>query len=70
MITVWTMIGSYNYVLYTNDTAWLSQNWDKYLKAMNFIYGKVDSVGLLNVTGLRDWARWQTGYNNSQAQMM
>jgi glycogen debranching enzyme len=68
---MWTMIGTYNYVLYSNDTVFLQQNWDKYLLAMDFIYGKVTySSGLLNVTGLRDWARWQTGFNGSEPQMM
>ncbi len=64
------MIGTYNYVLYTNDTVFLSQNWQGYLKAMNYIYGKVQPPGLLIVTGTRDWARWQTGYNMSEAQMI
>ncbi|TAQ89348.1 hypothetical protein B7494_g2346 [Chlorociboria aeruginascens] len=67
---MWTMIGTYNYVLYTNDISFLLQNWPKYLKAMDFIYDKLDNVGLLNVTGIRDWARWQQGYNNSEANMM
>lgn len=65
------MIGTYNYMLYTNDTEFLEHNWDGFLRAMDFIYGKVTySSGLLNVTGTRDWARWQQGYNNSEAQMM
>jgi len=68
---MWTMIGTHNYVLYTNDTAFLEKNWDGYLHAMKFIYGKVTyPSGLLNVTGTRDWARWQQGYNNTEAQMM
>jgi len=67
---MWSMIGTYNYVLFTNDTDFLTLNWAGYQKAMDFIYGKVDSTGLLNVTGIRDWARWQQGYNNSEAQMM
>ncbi|EPS27744.1 putative alpha-L-rhamnosidase [Penicillium oxalicum 114-2] len=68
---MWSMIGTYNYVLYTNDTVFLSKNWEKYLAAMKFIYGKVTyPSGLMNVTGLRDWARWQQGYNNSEAQMI
>jgi len=54
---MWSQIGTYNYVLYTNDTAFLSYNWAKYQLAMGFILGKVDSSGLLNVTGIRDWAR-------------
>jgi hypothetical protein len=68
---MWSMIGTHNYVLYTNDTAFLETNWDGYLLAMDFIYGKVTyPSGLLNVTGIRDWARWQQGYNNTEAQMM
>ncbi|KAL2014785.1 hypothetical protein VTN00DRAFT_2310 [Thermoascus crustaceus] len=68
---MWTMIGTYNYVLFTNNTEFLLRNWNGYRKAMDFIYGKVDSdSGLLNVTGIRDWARWQQGFNNSEAQMI
>lgn len=68
---MWTMVGTYNYVLFTNDTDFLHRNWDGYRRAMDFVYGKVTyPSGLLNVTGIRDWARWQQGFNNSQAQMM
>ncbi|PLB46847.1 Six-hairpin glycosidase [Aspergillus steynii IBT 23096] len=68
---MWSMIGTYNYFLYTNDTDFLLDNWEGYQKAMDYVYQKVDnSSGLLNVTGTRDWARWQQGYNNSQAQMI
>ena len=48
---MWTMIGTYNYMLYKNDTAFVQQNWSKYLKAMTYIYGKVQPGGLLNSTG-------------------
>lgn len=68
---MWSMIGTYNYVLYTNNTDFLLENWDGYQLAMDYIYGKVTyASGLLDVTGIRDWARWQQGYNNSEAQMM
>lgn len=68
---MWSMIGTYNYLLFTNDTDFLSDNYAGYLRAMDYIYGKVTyPSGLLNVTGLRDWARWQTGYNMSEAQMV
>jgi uncharacterized protein (DUF608 family) len=68
---MWTMIGTYNYVLFSNDTDFLSTNWQKYQLAMDYIYGKVDnSSGLLIVTGTRDWARWWQGGNNTEAQMM
>ncbi|RKU49127.1 hypothetical protein DL546_007740 [Coniochaeta pulveracea] len=68
---MWTMIGTYNYLLYTNDTTFLTNNWPKYLSAMSYILAKVHQPsGLLNVTGTRDWARWQTGFNMSSAQMI
>ncbi|EXJ58926.1 hypothetical protein A1O7_06356 [Cladophialophora yegresii CBS 114405] len=64
---MWTMIGSYNYVLYTNDTAWLTPIWSKYKHAMEYVVGKIDQSGLMNVTGTRDWARWQQGFHNTEA---
>lgn len=67
---MWTMIGTYNYVLYTGDLDFLELVWERYIKAMDYVYAKVDSSGLLNVTGTRDWARWQQGWNNTQANMM
>ncbi|KAG0158912.1 hypothetical protein PDIDSM_6432 [Penicillium digitatum] len=68
---MWSMIGTYKYVLYTNDTDFLLANWDGYQHAMEYIYGKVTyPSGLLNVTGTRDWARWQQGYKQFEAQMI
>jgi hypothetical protein len=67
---MWSMIGTYNYVLYTNDTTFLQDNWAGYLKAMAYIYDKVQPSGLLNVTGTRDWARWQTGFNMSEVGLL
>lgn len=67
---MWTLIGTHTYVLYTNDTQFLTQNWPKYQKGINYIYDKVGDSGLLNVTGTRDWARWQTSGNSSEANMM
>jgi len=68
---MWSLIGTYNYVLYTNDTAFLRRNWPKYLRAMAYITAKQTyASGLLRVTGTRDWARWQTGYNMTEAQMI
>ena len=68
---MWSMIGTYNYVLYTNDTDFLNLHWQNYTRAMEYIYAKVNaSSGLLNATGTRDWARWQTGFNNTEANVM
>ena len=67
----WTMIGTYNYLLFTNDTAFLDQNWAGYQFAMEYIYAKVlQPLGLLNVTGTRDWARVAQGGNNTEANMI
>ena len=65
------MIGTYNYFLYTNDTTFLRQNWPSYQLAMSYVLGKVlPDVGLLNVTGLRDWARRGQGGTNTEANMI
>lgn len=63
----WTLIGTYNYFLYSGDLDWLETVWSNYTKAVAFLEGKVDtSVGLMNVTGLRDWARLGGGGFNSE----
>ncbi|KAH8657961.1 Six-hairpin glycosidase-like protein [Xylariales sp. PMI_506] len=67
---MWTMIGTWNYIHYSNDTSFLAENWDGYKAAMEYIYGKVQPSGLLNVTGIRDWARWQQGFNNTEANVI
>ena len=66
---MWSMVGTYNYVLYTGDLEFLSRNWNGYLRAMNYILGNVSPApsGLLNVTGIRDWARLQQGFHNTEA---
>ncbi|CAK7202238.1 hypothetical protein SEUCBS139899_004960 [Sporothrix eucalyptigena] len=73
---MWTMIGTYNYVLYTNDTAFLARNWAGYQRAMAFITAKQadetpsSASGLLHVTGVRDWARLDVGTNMTEAQVI
>lgn len=68
---MWTLIGTYNYMLFTNDKAFVQKNWNNYTRAMEYVYGKVlQPLGLLNVTGLRDWARVATGGNSSEPNMM
>ncbi|KAI0334220.1 Six-hairpin glycosidase [Cubamyces sp. BRFM 1775] len=62
----WTLIGTHNYYLYSGDDAWLQNVWANYTKAVGFLEGKVDSSGLMNVTGLRDWARLGGGGHNSE----
>ncbi|EMD35216.1 glycoside hydrolase family 78 protein [Gelatoporia subvermispora B] len=63
----WTLVGSYNYYLYSGDLAWLTNTWPNYTKAVQFLEGKIDDSGLLNVTGLRDWGRLGQGGHNAEA---
>ncbi|EUC50658.1 glycoside hydrolase family 78 protein [Bipolaris oryzae ATCC 44560] len=67
---MWTLVGTYNYMLYTEDADFVLKNWPKYLKAIDYIYAKVDSSGLLIQTGTRDWGRWSTGFNNTAANIL
>lgn len=65
-----TMIGSYDYFLWTNDKTWLSTYYPKYKLAMQFMTAKIDSTGLLDVTGKEDWGRTTQGGHNSEANML
>lgn len=62
----WTLIGTHNYVTYSGDLGWLKTVWANYTKAVGFLEGKVDHSGLMNVTGLRDWARLGGGGHNAE----
>lgn len=67
----WTMIGLYNYVLYTGDMDFLQHNWNGYMQAMEYIYAKVlEPLGLLNVTGTGDWGRLNPQGYCSEANMV
>ena len=57
------MIGTYEYLLWTNDEPWLEWVWPKYQNAMNFIIGKMDSSGMIFVAddSNNDWGRMNQG---------
>ncbi|KAH7379772.1 glycoside hydrolase family 78 protein [Cadophora sp. MPI-SDFR-AT-0126] len=65
-----TLIGTYDYYLWTADQSWLSTIYPKYQRAMAFITGKIDSTGLLKVTGTNDWGRVNQGGYNTEANML
>ncbi|KAF9874769.1 glycoside hydrolase family 78 protein [Colletotrichum karsti] len=68
---MWTMIGAYNYVLFSGDLDWLSGNWATYLKAMDYIYAKIiPETGILNATATGDWARYINSMNGSAPNML
>ncbi|GJE95602.1 glycoside hydrolase family 78 protein [Phanerochaete sordida] len=63
---MWTLVGTHNYVRFAGDVAWLQGVWANYTKAVGFVLAKVDGSGLMNVTGLRDWARLGGGGHNAE----
>jgi Bacterial alpha-L-rhamnosidase 6 hairpin glycosidase domain len=67
---MWTLIGTYNYILYSDDIKFLKRNWNKYTKAVDFILQKLTNQGLMNVSGKRDWARWNQGGENGEANIL
>ncbi|KAI6785516.1 bacterial alpha-L-rhamnosidase domain-containing protein [Emericellopsis cladophorae] len=67
---MWTMIGVYNYVLYTDDIDWLKPIWPKYIRALNYARGLVNDKGIVSVKGTADWARWLYSSERSSASVL
>lgn len=67
---LWTLVGTFNYFLYTGDTDFMTSIWPKYLKAINLSRSKVTSKGIMNVTGTADWGRWTYSTERSSASML
>lgn len=65
-----TLIGIYEYYLFTKDDAFMNANWDKYVKAVSYITRQIDKTGLLFVTGTQDWGRDGQGGHNTEANML
>ncbi|KAK8065929.1 hypothetical protein PG997_012676 [Apiospora hydei] len=56
---LWTMLGTYNYVFFSDDTDFLLQHWDGYKAAMTWAQQHVDSSGLLYSASVdADWGRF------------
>lgn len=59
-----TLIGTYEYVLYSGDLDWLGANWGAYKRALEVSIRKVDETGLFHVSSVFDWIRpRQMGHN-------
>lgn len=52
-----TLLATHDYVLFSGDTSWLTENWDNYKLGMTFATQKIDRSGLMNVTGGNNWGR-------------
>jgi Bacterial alpha-L-rhamnosidase 6 hairpin glycosidase domain len=64
---MWTLVGTANYYLYSGDRSWLDGIWAQYKAGVTYITNKIDSRGLLYVTGTADWARSDQGGENIEA---
>lgn len=66
-----TLLGTYLYVLYSGDVAWLEGKWPSYLRALDVSISKVDDLGLLHVSSTADWLRpGMTGHNLEASAML
>lgn len=52
-----TLIGTYDYMVFSGDTAFLNSNWGKYKSAVSFVTNKIDGTGMMNVNGPNNWGR-------------
>ncbi|KAL4957483.1 pectin lyase fold/virulence factor [Aspergillus filifer] len=67
---LWTLIGTYNYFLFTEDYDFLLGVWPKYLQALDFSLNKISSLGIMNATQTADWGRWNYGTLASSVNML
>jgi hypothetical protein len=59
-----TLVGTYEYVLYSGDLEWLKMRWSAYIAALGVSIAKVDEYNLLHVSSVADWIRpGMTGHN-------
>lgn len=66
-----TLLGVWNYILFTNNVPWLQSHWDAYLQAFEYSLAKVDRTGLFHVTSVYDWLRpGMTGHNLEATALM
>lgn len=66
-----TLLGAYEYYIFTVDDPWLDSTYlSRFKPGMDFITAKIDSTGLLFVTGTADWGRIGQGGYNTEANMI
>ena len=59
-----TLLGVWNYILFSGDFDWLAERWPAYLRALEVSTSKVDAYNLMHVTSGADWLRQgMTGHN-------
>ncbi|KAK7953957.1 alpha-L-rhamnosidase A [Apiospora saccharicola] len=65
-----TLLGVYDYVMYSGDIDWLRKKWPDYMRAFYVSVSKVDSKNLMHVTSPFDWNRHGMGGHNVEASAM
>lgn len=67
---LWTLIGTYNYFLYSGDVDLIEELWPKYQAAVNYSTSLLTSDGIVSVEGEKDWGRLTYGKERSSASML
>ncbi|KAI1503574.1 Six-hairpin glycosidase-like protein [Biscogniauxia marginata] len=62
-----TLLGTYDYVLYSGDLDWLRRRWPAYKRALRISTSKVDSYNLMHVSSRFDWNRHGMKGHNIEA---
>lgn len=62
-----TLLGAYDYVLYSGDIDWLRKHWKAYKQALKVSTAKVDKRNLMHVSSRFDWNRHGMGGHNIEA---
>lgn len=65
-----TLLGVYDYVMYSGDVNWLRKKWPDYMRAFYVSVSKIDSKNLMHVTSPFDWNRHGMGGHNVEASAM
>jgi hypothetical protein len=64
---LYSLIGIYDYFLYSGDLDYVEENWNTYVFALNYSLSFIDDSGLMNVTTSADWLRDGMGGHNIEA---
>ncbi|KIW91984.1 uncharacterized protein Z519_06966 [Cladophialophora bantiana CBS 173.52] len=64
---LYSLIGIYDYYLYSGDEAYLARNWERFKFGLNYSISFIDSSGMANVTTSADWLRFGMGGHNIEA---
>ncbi|KAI1504668.1 alpha-L-rhamnosidase B [Biscogniauxia marginata] len=69
---MWSLIGTYNYALYSGDIAFVRDNWSRYVKGVDFLSTQfIASADLVDITNHpNDWGRLNSSQTLASAQML